>query len=40
MSSGAVINTCGWVKEGGYKTLIHAAGAFEGSVWVMFVESC
>ena len=28
-ASGLVINTCGWVKAGGYKILIHAAQAFE-----------
>lgn len=27
--SGIVINTCGWVKGGGYKLLTHAAQAFE-----------
>jgi len=27
--SGVIINTCGWVKEGGYQALVHAAGAFE-----------
>ncbi|KAL7296659.1 protein CLP1 homolog [Trichogramma pretiosum] len=28
-ASGIVINTCGWVKGGGYKILTHAAQAFE-----------
>lgn len=27
--SGVVVNTCGWVKGAGYKSLVHAAGAFE-----------
>lgn len=27
--SGIVINTCGWIKGGGYKMLTHAAQAFE-----------
>ena len=27
--SGCVINTCGWIKAGGYKSLMHIAGAFE-----------
>lgn len=27
--SGIIINTCGWVKAGGYKMLTHAAQAFE-----------
>ena len=27
--SGAVINTCGWVKGPGYRMLIHAAKTFE-----------
>ncbi|RWS10052.1 CLP1-like protein [Dinothrombium tinctorium] len=27
--SGAVINTCGWVTGGGYKSLLHAAKEFE-----------
>ena len=29
-SSGIIINTCGWVRSGGYQCLTHAAGAFEG----------
>ena len=29
--SGTVINTCGWVRAGGYKSIVHAAGAFEGN---------
>lgn len=29
MSSGMVINTCGWVKGAGYQLLLHAAKAFE-----------
>lgn len=28
-ASGMVINTCGWVKDAGYKLLTHAAQAFE-----------
>lgn len=28
-TSGVIINTCGWVKGGGYKQLLHAATAFE-----------
>lgn len=27
--SGAIINTCGWVKGQGYQMLIHAAKAFQ-----------
>ncbi|XP_014210127.1 protein CLP1 homolog [Copidosoma floridanum] len=27
--SGLIINTCGWIKAGGYKMLTHAARAFE-----------
>lgn len=27
--SGVVVNTCGWVREGGYDAIVHAAGAFE-----------
>ena len=27
--SGVVINTCGWVKGGGYQMLLHAAKAFQ-----------
>ena len=26
-----MINTCGWVDGGGYKALLHAAKAFEGT---------
>ena len=26
-----MINTCGWVDGGGYKALLHAANAFEGT---------
>uniref|UniRef100_A0A336MQF3 Protein CLP1 homolog n=1 Tax=Culicoides sonorensis TaxID=179676 RepID=A0A336MQF3_CULSO len=33
--SGMIINTCGWVKGGGYKALIHTAKVFE--VDVVFV---
>lgn len=29
MASGIIINTCGWVKGGGYKHLLHAAKAFK-----------
>lgn len=28
-ASGIIINTCGWVKNDGYKHLMHAAQAFE-----------
>lgn len=28
-ASGIIINTCGWVKNDGYKHLVHAAQAFE-----------
>lgn len=28
-SSGCIINTCGWIKEGGYKCLVQIAGEFE-----------
>ncbi|XP_062532025.1 protein CLP1 homolog isoform X2 [Bombyx mori] len=28
-SSGVIINTCGWIKNAGYKVLTHAAQAFE-----------
>lgn len=28
--SGVVINTGGWIKGGGYDSLKHAAGSFEG----------
>lgn len=28
-ASGCIINTCGWIKGGGYKSLLHIAGAFE-----------
>ena len=28
--SGVVINSCGWVRGGGYQSLIHVSGAFEG----------
>ena len=31
--SGLVINTCGWVRSGGYHLLVHAASAFEGKFW-------
>ncbi|ELU18019.1 hypothetical protein CAPTEDRAFT_222774 [Capitella teleta] len=27
--SGAIINTCGWVRGGGYQAIVHAATAFE-----------
>lgn len=27
--SGVIINTCGWVKENGYRSLTHIAQAFE-----------
>ncbi|CAH0551674.1 unnamed protein product [Brassicogethes aeneus] len=28
-SSGVIINTCGWIKGGGYKQVLHAAKSFE-----------
>ncbi|XP_023931897.1 polyribonucleotide 5'-hydroxyl-kinase Clp1-like [Lingula anatina] len=28
-TSGVVINTCGWVRGGGYHSIVHTAGAFE-----------
>ncbi|KAI1291803.1 Protein CLP1 -like protein [Halotydeus destructor] len=28
-SSGIIINTCGWVKEGGFEALLHAANVFQ-----------
>lgn len=31
-TSGAVINTCGWVDRGGYKALVHAIQTFEADV--------
>ncbi|XP_074653182.1 polyribonucleotide 5'-hydroxyl-kinase Clp1-like [Tubulanus polymorphus] len=34
-ASGIIINTCGWVRGGGYQCLIHAAGAFEVDVIVV-----
>lgn len=34
-SSGTIINTCGWVRGGGYQSLVHAAGAFEVDVIVV-----
>lgn len=27
--SGVIINTCGWIKAGGYKHILHAATVFE-----------
>lgn len=30
--SGMIINTCGWVKGGGYKSLVHTAKAFSADV--------
>ncbi|CAD5113262.1 DgyrCDS2440 [Dimorphilus gyrociliatus] len=33
--SGVVINTCGWVRDGGYRSIVHAAGAFEVDVVVV-----
>ena len=30
-TGGCVINTCGWVDGGGYKSLLHAAKTFEGN---------
>ena len=32
--SGAIINTGGWVKGTGYETLKHAAGSFEGLIFM------
>ncbi|CAH1788632.1 unnamed protein product, partial [Owenia fusiformis] len=31
-ASGVVINTCGWIKGGGYQSILHAAWAFETDV--------
>jgi polyribonucleotide 5'-hydroxyl-kinase len=28
-TSGIIINTCGWIKGGGYQSLVHTAGSFE-----------
>lgn len=28
-TSGVIVNTCGWVRGGGYQTIIHAAESFE-----------
>ncbi|XP_018413339.1 PREDICTED: polyribonucleotide 5'-hydroxyl-kinase Clp1 [Nanorana parkeri] len=33
--SGCIINTCGWVKGGGYQAIIHAASAFEVDVVIV-----
>lgn len=33
--SGVIINTCGWVKEDGYRSLTHIAQAFEVDVIVV-----
>lgn len=30
--SGVIINTGGWIKGGGYDSLKHAAGSFEGGI--------
>lgn len=32
MSSGVVINTCGWVKGQGYQHILHAAKAFQAGI--------
>lgn len=38
-ASGMIINTCGWVKGGGYRHLLHAAQAFEvGAIFVLDQE--
>lgn len=38
-SSGMIINTCGWVKGGGYKHLLYTAKAFEvGAIFVLDQE--
>ncbi|XP_064647786.1 polyribonucleotide 5'-hydroxyl-kinase Clp1-like [Lineus longissimus] len=34
-TSGIIINTCGWVRSGGYQCIIHAAGAFEVDVIIV-----
>lgn len=34
-ASGVVINTCGWVKDEGYKSLTHVAQAFEVDVIIV-----
>lgn len=37
--SGMIINTCGWVKGGGYKNILHAAKEFEvGAIFVLDQE--
>ncbi|XP_070566649.1 polyribonucleotide 5'-hydroxyl-kinase Clp1-like isoform X2 [Ptychodera flava] len=33
--SGCIINTCGWVKGGGYQCITHAAQAFEADVIIV-----
>lgn len=33
--SGVIINTCGWVKQSGYRSLTHIAQAFEVDVIVV-----
>lgn len=33
--SGVVINTCGWVKGGGYQMLVHAAKAFQADLVIV-----
>jgi polyribonucleotide 5'-hydroxyl-kinase len=35
MVSGIIINTCGWVKGGGYRHLLHAAQAFDVGIVVV-----
>lgn len=34
-ASGVVINTCGWIKNEGYKSLTHVAQAFEVDVIIV-----
>lgn len=36
---GVVINTCGWVRQGGYQAIVHTAGAFEGKANQTFGHS-
>ena len=35
-----MINSCGWVDGGGYKALLHAARAFEGTPNSITVPEC
>ncbi|KAF6017759.1 CLP1 [Bugula neritina] len=33
--SGCIINTCGWIKDAGYKSLIHIASVFEVNIIIV-----